>query len=411
MSIGPWGLGVSAVAMRRVLVVSYYAPPLGLSGVMRVTKLCKYLPEHGWEPLLLTVKPPAYYYYDPELLSDLARTRIYRTESLDPARLLNLLRPPKSRLAPMFGGNAGTGPRVLNYLMFPDSRVGWYPFALVAGRRIIDREKPAAVFATGPPFTALLLGVLFKKYGALPLVADFRDPWPTGFAPPPRHLRALLQAARERILRRADAVLAVNEGTAGRLGPEARVLDNGFDPAEFEVQPARLEGFSIVHVGNLWQNQQEMFDVCRAAAQIPDARVYLAGRVDDSTAGQLAQYPQVRMLGSLPHREVCALMRAADVLLYVGKPKQPVGLKLYEYLGARRPILVYGPDTAEAAGIVEQCGAGVVCAGPESLGQSVARLRAESEVFTKGNRDRYDRRRQAERLAGLLEELAAGRVS
>src|SRR5512137_91004 len=102
--------------MRRLLVVSYYTPPLGLSGVMRVTKLCKFLPEAGWRPLILTVKPVAYYSYDPELLSDLNQARLYRTESADPNRLLHLLRSRAKRLQPALSKVGGRGPRMLNYL-------------------------------------------------------------------------------------------------------------------------------------------------------------------------------------------------------------------------------------------------------------------------------------------------------
>lgn len=395
--------------MRRVLIVSYYTPPLGLSGVMRVTKLAKYLPEFGWRPLILTVKPAAYYHYDPALLADLEQSKVYRTESFDPARLLNRLRPVRSRLSPVLARSLGKGPRLLNYFLFPDSKAGWFPFASVAGRHIIDREKPAAIFASGPPFTALLVGVRLKAHGHLPLVADFRDPWPTGFAPPSQPQRALLRRTREYVIRHADAVLAVNRGTAQAVGPRAEVLENGFDPQEFEVEPAKLGGFSIVHAGNLWQNQAEILAVSQVLSQMPEARLFLAGRLDDATGRRLAANPQVQVLGTVSHDEACRLMKGADVLLYLGKPGQPVGIKLYEYLGARRPILVFGPDTEEAAGLVEQCRAGIACAEPGQLKHCLVRLRTEAAAFVGGSRVRYDRRAQAERLANLMETLVTGR--
>ena len=66
----------------------------------------------------------------------------------------------------------GAGPRLLNHVLFPDSKIGWLPFGSVAGRHIIDREKPAAVFASAPPFTALLLGVRLKAHAHVPPAAD-----------------------------------------------------------------------------------------------------------------------------------------------------------------------------------------------------------------------------------------------
>lgn len=393
--------------MRRLLVVSYYTPPLGLSGVMRVTKLCKYLPDFGWEPLVLTAEPAAYFHYDERLLADLERSRLFRTESLDPGRVLNRLRAGSRRSEPV-AESAARGPaRLAGALLYPDSKVGWVPFALRRGLQVIEQERPHAVFATAPPFTALWLGLRFKARGRLPLIADFRDPWPTGFRPPPAHQRAALRRFRRSVVRRADAVLAVNEGTAREVGPGVEVLDNGFDPEDFRVEPERLEGFSILHVGNLWQNEADLLELARALVAVPEARLYLAGMVPDRLLPALTGLPHVRLLGVVDHGRACRLMRGADVLLYVGKPRQPVGIKLYEYLGARRPILAYGPDIEEAAGLVAEMGAGLAAGAAGEVGAAIARLR--SGELTGSDRGRFDRKQQAGRLAELAERLVVGR--
>ncbi|MEO0080093.1 MAG: glycosyltransferase [candidate division WOR-3 bacterium] len=391
--------------MKRLLVISYYTPPLGLSGVMRVTKLCKFLPEFGWQPLILTVKPVAYYAYDLDLLSDLKAARLYRTESLDPNRLLFLMGFKGARLQ----GLQATGSRRLTCL-FPDSKIGWLPFALAKGRRMIQEQYPSAIYATAPPFTSLLVALRLKRYFRLPLVTDFRDPWPTGFVPPPGWQKPLLTRLRKRILQKSDLVLAVNRGTAKAVGPGVMVLENGFDPEEFEAEPVRLDGFSILHVGNLWENETELITFAQALSSIPDARLYLAGNVHPATLSWLRPNPQVKFLGTLPHKEVCRLMKGADVLFYLGKPNQPVGLKLYEYLGARRPILVCGPDIKEAEEIVQECGAGVVSdLNAPGLTAALERLRQGAEHFAQGPRDRFNRRLQARWLAARLDELTGKR--
>ncbi|MBM3313303.1 glycosyltransferase family 4 protein [candidate division WOR-3 bacterium] len=392
--------------MRRLLVVAYYTPPLGLSGVMRITKLCKFLPEAGWRPLILTVKPVAYYHYDPSLLDDLKDSRLYRTESADPNRLFNLIRSRSSRLTPALAHGLGARTRLLNHLLFPDAKVGWLPFGSVAGRHIIDREKPAAILATSPPFTSLLLGVRLKAHAHVPLVCDFRDPWPTGFTPPPAYQRAALRRLRRYLVARSELVLAANQGTAQAVSRRCAVLDNGFDPTEFEVAPTQLEGLAIVHVGNLWQNRDELFTLLSILRQRPEARLYLAGRVDRDTRSRLERNPQVRWLGALPHSQVCALMKGARALLYIGKPRQPVGLKLYEYLGARRPIIVWGQGAEEPAKLVLEAGAGLVCGLDEQrLRDALDQVQQDPERFAQDNRERFNRRCQARRLAEQLESL------
>ncbi len=392
--------------MRRLLVVAYYTPPLGLSGVMRVTKLCKYLPEAGWKPLILTVKPVAYYHYDPALLDDLKESRFYRTDSIDPNRIFNLLRSKAKHLRPALSRGIGRGPRLLNALMFPDSKAGWFPFASHIGRHIIDDQKPAAIFATAPPFTAHLLGVRLKAHGHIPLCSDYRDPWPTGFALPPRHQRAALRRLRRWVVEHSDLVLAVNDGTARQVGSGVEVLPNGFDPAEFEVEPAGLDGESIVHVGNVWGNEVELLSLVEALRARPGTKLYLAGRVGPQLRRAFAAEPRVKLLGTIPHRDACALMKGATALLYVGKPDQPVGLKLYEYLGARRPILVWGRGQDEAAAVVRETGAGIDCADdPARLSAALDEFGRDPQRFGAASRERYDRRAQARWLADRLESL------
>jgi len=240
----------------------------------------------------------------------------------------------------------------------------------------------------------------------VPLAVDFRDPWPTGFAPPPSYQRAALRRVRRYAVEHSELVLAVNDGTARAVGPRCEVLDNGFDPTDFEVEPAKLDGFSVVHVGNLWQNQAEVSLLVEALRQRPEAKLHLAGRVDGETRRRFEHDPQVRLLGTLPHGEACALMRGAGVLLYIGKPAQPVGIKLYEYLGARRPIVVWGEGSAEAAGLVTGAHAGFACdldAG--KLVEALDEVKRDPAQFSLGSRDRFNRRCQARWLADRLESL------
>ncbi len=444
--------------MNKVLIVAYYTPPLGLSGVMRVTKLAKYLPDFGWEPLILTVRPVAYYAYDPALLNDLNRAQVFRTESLDPNRILYRLG--KRRMEQGLGSaedGANRGwisllARLSRTVLFPDTKIGWLPFALNAGMRIIRRERPAVIVATAPPWTCLLVGAKLAQKSGLPFVADFRDPWPGGFRTPRFWKRRLLVKLRDRILDQAQLVLVVNKGTGERLcefSPSPKrweklkekvvLLENGFDPEEFAVAPEvpggwRMEqgvGSRILYVGNLWENRREIAAFVQALAAVPFARLYIAGRLDEASARTVKRSPQVELLGVVPHSRALALMKGADVLLYIGKPEQPVGLKLYEYIGAGRPIVVWKSETGsreegawslehgawsrEAEEIVKELDAGAVCCDAEGLKRFLSQVPgawsrehgagSTEQKAEESGRERFNRRLQAERLAGYLNSL------
>ncbi len=351
--------------MKRVLFVAYYAPPLGLSGVMRVTKLAKFLPEFGWEVLLLTVKDVAYYAYDPALVEDLREAKVFRTASLDPNRLLRLL----GVKAIKGGGETGQtfkgAPHVAStffrQFFFPDSKVGWLPFAVRTGKKVIAQFQPKVIFASAPPWTALLVGEKLSRWSGLPFVADFRDPWPGGFEEPSPRQKRMLVRLRERILQQAKLALAVNQGTARLVGERVEVLENGFDPDDFKVAPEQLQGFSIVYAGNLWHQEQTLSEVVQGLGEVPDARLYIAGGVSAEVRHRFENSPQVRFLGVVSHQRVISLMKGAQVLLYLGKPGQPVGLKLYEYLGSGKPIVVWADEDSEPAQMVREVNQGLVC--------------------------------------------------
>ncbi|MEO0071691.1 MAG: glycosyltransferase, partial [candidate division WOR-3 bacterium] len=402
--------------MDKILVVAYYTPPLGLSGVMRVTKLCKFLPESGWQPVILTVQPVLYYAYDSILLDDLKGSIIFRTESLDPNRLLYKFKGSKTQEFREFKisrSSLNFPYKLLKLLFLPDAKIGWLPFALSTGKKVIQKLKPRAIFATAPPWTALLIGAQLAYAHQLPFIADFRDPWPTGFQPPPSYQRPLLRNMLKKIISRASLITAVNQGTARQIfstlshqpstvNHQVEILENGFDPDEFIVPPEKLAGFSLLYVGNLYENQEEIADFLSALAQIPDVRFYLAGAVDKLSQALLEANPQVTLIGTVPHSRAIALMKGADALLYLGKPNQPVGLKLYEYLGAQKPILVWGDENEEAAKLILECNAGFVCKDEKGLATALQEIRKNPEQFQGGDRRRFDRRLQAELLVRRL---------
>jgi len=398
--------------MNRLLVIAYYTPPLGLSGVMRITKLCKFLPDYGWQPVILTVKPVAYYAYDPKLLADLNRVQIYRTESLDLNRLLRIF--VKTGQRKIGSSAAGTG-RLLNFILFPDAKIGWLPFAISAGKKIIAELKPQAVFATAPPWTALLIGAQLAGYAGLPFIADFRDPWPAGFQTPPFYQQSALKKLLKNILTAAELVLTVNPGTAARLATvttgknahlkKIKILENGFDPEDLMVQPEKLEGFSILYAGNLYENLAQIKGFIKALSLVPEAKFYLAGEVDQKSRKMLSSHPQVVLLGRVTHSRVWALMKGADLLLYIGKPEQPVGLKLYEYLGANRPILIWGDNEFEATELIKEFAAGRRCNDAESLLNFIQEIKQNPNRFCEKDKTRLNRRFQAEWLAQQLDQI------
>lgn len=156
--------------MRRVLVITYYWPPVVGAGVQRVAGFCRHLPEFGYAPVVLA---PATTAAEP---ADAPCPVVRVGNRFDPAAWLS--RKP-SKAAPSVTGDARSGVlEVIRLNLFiPDSRIGWRGPAVRRAAELIEREKPDLLFTSAPPYTVHLVGADLKRRFGIPWVADFRDPW------------------------------------------------------------------------------------------------------------------------------------------------------------------------------------------------------------------------------------------
>ncbi len=418
--------------MKRVLVLAYYAPPLGMGGTQRVAKFCEYLPEYGWEPVLLTVKEVAYYARDPELSRSLARTRVERTGSLDPQRLLALLcrRSPGPRVQ---SARQGRMTRLTTSLFLPDPKVGWLPFAVLRGVKLVRSLRAQVVLVTSPPHSAQLAGWLIARLTGVPWVADFRDRWCAGeFQPGATALHRTLDCALEKwTVRQADRIVAVSRGLTDHLsrqggGKETATIYNGFDAREFnqERRVLQLSGnsFRVTFVGAItdvsWPGTLlEALRLCPKSVkkdlEVAFLGLDLTGRLPSAIAS-FGLEKLVRLAGYVSHRGAIRALLASHVLyLPVAEDVHAsyVPGKLFEYLASLRPILATVPE-GETAALLGEAGATRRCT-PRDVQCVLDSLQELHRLWKQGklpSRDAtrvqaFERRRQVGQLASLLDGL------
>ncbi len=166
--------------MNKILMISYFAPPINSPASIRVGKFANYLPEFGWKATILTVKELSYYKKDPELFPNVLESDIIRTESIDPMRLLKLLKR-RNKEQDLAAKLHQKGEGLTNKIkgLFPiDDKIGWLPFCIKKAGKIIKQDKFDAIYCTigGTNSHAIAAYKISKKYG-IPLVIDIRDPW------------------------------------------------------------------------------------------------------------------------------------------------------------------------------------------------------------------------------------------
>lgn len=434
---------------KRVLFVTYYFPPSGGPGVQRALKLAKYLPRFGWQPTVLTVRPDAAAFPDRDetLLEEVPEAvRVERTAAWDPyalyARFLGKEKSETVGVGFTGEGRPGRKERLARWVranvFLPDARVGWVPFAVARGRKLLREKHFDALFTTGPPHSTHLTGLLLKRLTGTPWTADLRDPWTeidyAAALPMTAPARRLDAALERRVLRRADAVTTVTPAwrerlreRAGTPGARFALIRNGFDPADFGPPPPPLEErFTITHAGNLGpaRDPQALWTALRQleTADAPSApRVRLIGNVDPvvmESARRAGVAGAVSVEGYVPHAEALrATRRAALNLLVVDRvPNQEgrVPVKLYEQIAGGRPVLGLGPPSGDAARLLQETGAGRMFA-PDDAGGVARFLENHLCAWAEGTPRKgaspedaavFSREKQAGQLAALLDRLA-----
>ena len=434
----------------KILIVSWFFPPSSTMGALRIGKLARFLTARGHEIRVVTVKNAP---HAQTMAVEIDEQVVTRTPWIDVNRVsLSGLRrriwPGKAGTAQM--RTAGKAPAkdptprrrsgVLSKLYvqltnWPDARVGWLPYAVRAGRVLASEWKPDIVFASGPPFTTLNAGYLIAKRHRLPLVCEFRDRWTDDTYWPPEGLHLAIEKLMERrVVDYACGLTTVSDPWAEayrqRFGKPAITVLNGYDPKDYPDEPspgARGDRFlRIGYTGSIYVERRDptpLFQALQLMKATPDqVRVDFWG-TRPNLVYPLAETCGVRDLVEVhprvPNDESVRRQRASDVLLIMqwDNPRElgNVPGKLFEYLGARRPILGLGPLDGVPANIVRERQAGVYCNDPEALTGHlknwVDAKRRDGEIpeLPQSARQGFTRNEQYLGLEAFLEQCLAGR--
>ena len=341
-----------------------------------------------------------------------------------------------------------------NVLLQPDPQVLWNPQAIEAGLRALGQRKHDAIFVTAPPFSSFLIGAELARRTGLPLVLDYRDEWSISNSYLENKRlgwlsRTWQQHQQSLVVRAASALIATTRHSAESLQEVARAAScrplvthiyNGFDSADFHDGTAPLpdplldatsdstQPYKLAYIGTLW-NLTSVEPVIRAVRLLAEQSPDLASRLELHFVGRrtAAQDEWLDQLGPLPcrvvrqpyldHNAALKLMRSADglCLLLSDLPEagRVVPAKLFEYLAVRRPIFAIVPP-GEVSSMVQDCPFAFVHS-PSDIAGLCRRLGDEIERHRLGismptglwDASHFERRRQAEQLANLLNQVVS----
>lgn len=393
--------------MRKVLLLTYHFPPSGAVAVYRMLGLVRYLPRHGWQPIV--VAPPRVP-WEPEDASLLAQV------------------PPGTPIerVPFASGFLG------KFARYFAPEMHWLWAANAACKRMIREHQPQAIFTSSPPGCVHLLGRELQKRYALPWLADFRDPWITNNIYSRKNFRLRTHHWLEgRVMQHATTLIANTPNNQRgwataypRAASKMITITNGFDPERFARPEPAPPGpkLSILHAGELYSGRDPR-PLLDALEQLPVERGALQVEFLGRKTEQLVDMPaEVQRRGltqcvSLPdqvaYAEAITRMMRADILLLIHTPGSHVGVpaKLYEYLGAGRPILALAEPQGDIAWVLRESHVLHRIAQPTDVGrikQALVELMGEVRagqpaVPNSAALQQFTRERMAQRVAECLD--------
>ncbi|MBL4624026.1 MAG: glycosyltransferase [Flavobacteriales bacterium] len=258
--------------MKKVLIFTYHWPPGSGPGVQRFLKFCKYLPEFGWEPIVVTVKDGSYPSIDHTLIDDIPENlKVHKTKTFEPFTIYNALRGKKGKSVSvgLIGIKDSKSPiqklsmHIRANYFIPDARKGWKSYAIKEAKEIVEKEKIDLIITTGPPHSTHLIGLDLQAKHTIPWVADMRDPWTeihyNKDLPRSEKTKKKDLELERKVLSAANHVITVSDGLKEQLikyNSAASVVYNGYDEDDYKSQEKhQTEKFTLSYIGNLKPNQ------------------------------------------------------------------------------------------------------------------------------------------------------------
>ncbi|SDD03178.1 Glycosyltransferase involved in cell wall bisynthesis [Algoriphagus faecimaris] len=423
---------------KRVLIITYYWPPSGGSGVQRWLKFAKYLPEFGWEPVIFTPENPDFDIKDPSLEKEISPSlEVIKFPIWEPYSIFAKLRGRKknhpSRVLEQKDKSLleKVGIWARANLLVPDPRVFWVKPSVKFLTDLVENGQFQAVITTGPPHSMHLIGKALKEKTGIYWLADFRDPWSEweflDTLPMRDKIREKHQALEQEVLRKADRILTISptfQLDFERLSRrEVDLLTNGFDsndlPADFEEKKKAKSGFHLVYTGVidsirnpiplLKAFREEFIDSEQAV------RISFVGKVSEVVQNFVTEdtwlSEHVFFPGYVAHEEVFQFYADASALLLIltdtKNAKGNIPGKVFEYLSTGVPVLAIGDPKGDTAKILRETGAGKVIPHFDQVKMQVALRKlcegkivsADSELIAK-----FSRKNLTQQLSQLLDE-------
>jgi hypothetical protein len=436
------------MAGKRILLVTGFFPPFSPLGAVRAPALVAHWQDQGYDVRVVAIDNPA---IRGMLESPLPADKVVFAPFTNAGETLErLLRPLLRRDADAANESPAAAPPrasrpprfqvVRRYyqhaVQFPDRYRNWIAPAVAAARLQLGGWQPDVIFSSGPPHSGHVVAGRLSRAMQAPWIAELRDTWANNpYSDAPRLIEAAQTLYANRVLRHAAAAVLLTRTAEAEvkaaLGCPTIVSYNGFTAQDFagldQVAPLDRERLTILHAGVIYVGRRDPVSLFQALAIMGARRHRVRVKFYHDQMEAVARRAErlgvadcIEICTPVPRREILRIERQADVLLLCrwADPRDDgvIPGKLFEYIGARRPILAVGSTTGEATDIVREGDFGLVSNDPMAIARQLETwIAAKDEAggripdLPEAPTRAYLREAQFRRIEPLLAQVTAGR--
>ena len=418
----------------KVLIITYYWPPAGGSGVQRWLKFVKYLQEFGIEPVVYTVDNVIYPKEDKTLLHEVSENiTVLKQPIWEPTDLLfwKKDKPQKSGISNV--SKSGLLSFVRGNFFIPDPKLFWVKPSVNYLQKYLDSNKIDTIISTGPPHSMHLIANKLRQKNNIKWIADFRDPWSDLYYNKDFNQLSFVKnknkKLEEAVLKNADCVLTVSNSLKEEFSKttnRVEVITNGFDNEVItENNIIKDTKFTISYIGLLpkQSNPRVLFKVLKELCSRNkdfknDLKLNFIGDISDEVKTEISNNQlneNTNFVGYVNHNKAIEYQKKAQVLLLlipnIEKSKGILTGKLFEYLTAKRPILAIGPEEGDLSEILKETNSGIIVDfdDEKKISSEILKLynqyKEGSLKVQSKNIEKYHRRQLSKKLAFIIKSL------
>jgi len=421
--------------MRNVLIISYYFNQTENIGSVRVRGLVKYLPEFGWNPVVLTIKSSAI----TEKKHGIYETPYEDTLILWKKRLgLPLHKTLKENYNfPTYKEKNTVVDTLIHFweeiFIYPDSTINWSVSAIKKGDELLKETHFDAILSSIRPPTSHIIAKELVKRKKIPWIADFRDLWTENHTIHQSRIRNFFEKRLEQnTLSSANVLITTSHSLSEKLkklhkNKKVCAITNGFDPEQVNPGIPLTKKFSITYTGYVYKGRQDPEPLFRVLKDLIDEKmidpttieVHFFGYDKGWLLSESKKYnlgKTVQIHGQISRDDSIQKQRESQVLLLLtwDDPREK-GIytgKIFDYLAAKRPILAIGLHGDVVSDLLNKTRAGVHVSTDTEIKEQILTLYREfkengfaSYSGVPSEIEKYSHREMARKFAAVLEEV------